>query len=118
VLDKRTTLTEKLVSIIRFSLSDNAKTDLAAKIRHFYDLHYLCQDDECVAFIESESFMNTFNQLLEHDRKLFEHPSGWQNKQMKESTLINDLPDMWTSLQSKYLQELPSLAYCSGRDIQ
>jgi hypothetical protein len=113
VLDKRTTLTEKLVSIIRFSLSDNAKTDLAAKIRHFYDLHYLCQDDECVAFIESESFMNTFNQLLEHDRKLFEHPSGWQNKQLKESTLINDLPDMWSSLQSKYLQELPSLAYSS-----
>jgi hypothetical protein len=70
-------------------------------------------DDECIAFIESESFMDTFNQLLEHDRKLFEHPSGWQNKLLNESTLINDLPEMWSSLQSKYLQELPSLAYSS-----
>jgi hypothetical protein len=111
VLDKRTTLTEKLVSIIRFSLSDNAITDLGAKIRHFYDLHYLCRDSECVAFIESKSFMDTFNQLLEHDRKLFELPIGWQNRILRESVLINDLPSIWNSLKPKYLQELPSLAY-------
>jgi hypothetical protein len=111
VLDKRTTLTEKLVSLIRFSLSDNFLLDLSSKIRHFYDLHYLCGDSECLAFIQSDSFMETFNQLLEHDRKLFEHPNGWQNRALKESVLIKDLPNVWSSLESKYLQELPSLAY-------
>jgi hypothetical protein len=111
VLDKRTTLIEKLVSIIRFSLSDNVLPDLAAKIRHFYDLHYLCMDRECIEYVESDNFMDTFNHLLEHDRKLFEHPHGWQNRHLKDSVLINDFPDVWNSLKSKYLQELPSLAY-------
>lgn len=111
VLDKRTTLTEKLVSLVRFSMSDNFLTDLSAKIRHFYDLHYLCQDRDCIDYIESDLFMDTFNQLLEHDRKLFEHPDGWHKKALKDSILFTDLPNVWNYLKSKYQQELPSLAY-------
>ena len=41
VLDKRQTLIEKLAALIRFSFSDNYIYDLAAKIRHFHDLHFL-----------------------------------------------------------------------------
>lgn len=47
VLDKRTTMAEKLVSLTRFSLAKNPLTELEAKIRHFYDLHFLMQDPEC-----------------------------------------------------------------------
>jgi hypothetical protein len=111
VLDKRTTLIEKLVSIIRFSMSDNVKVDLSSKIRHFYDLYYLCMDSECIAFIESDDFMDTFNQLFEHDRKLFKNPIGWQQRMLTESVLITDLQGVWNVLKSKYMQELPSLAY-------
>lgn len=35
VLDKRTTLTEKMVSLIRFSLAENPIVELEGKIRHF-----------------------------------------------------------------------------------
>ena len=38
VLDKRRTLTEKLVSLLRCSLANNPMPELSAKIRHFYDL--------------------------------------------------------------------------------
>lgn len=41
VLDKRRTIVEKLVSLIRFSFSENITKALAGKIRHFYDLYYL-----------------------------------------------------------------------------
>lgn len=111
VLDKRITLAEKLVSLIRFSLSDNMLTDLSAKIRHFYDLHYLCNDNECIEFIESESFTTTFNQLIQHDRALFEQPIGWRDKNLRDSPLLKDFHNVWQKLQRKYLQELPSLAY-------
>lgn len=111
VLDKRTTLTEKLVSLIRFSLSDNPMTDMQAKIRHFYDLHYLASDKECKHFLNSSDFTDAFNQLLEHDREMFEHPSGWQKKSISESPLVQDLDYIWLQLAPKYLKELPSLAY-------
>ncbi len=111
VLYKRTTLTEKLVSLIRFSLSDNVLSDLLAKIRHFYDLYYLSRDKECTEFIESEQFMTAFNQLIEHDRSLFEQPIGWRNKVLHNSMLLTEPQNVWQNLQTKYLQELPSLAY-------
>ncbi len=91
VLDKRTTLTEKLVSLIRFSLSDNFITDLTAKIRHFYDLHFLSKDKECIEYIESESFLTAFYQLLEHDRIIFEQPIGWRENRMEDSVLLQDI---------------------------
>ena len=40
VLDKRRTIIEKLVSLIRFSFEDDIQKALASKIRHFYDLYY------------------------------------------------------------------------------
>ncbi len=111
VLDKRTTLTEKLVSLIRHSLSNTYIGDLSAKIRHFYDLHYLRHDAECVKFIESKQFMESFRVLLEHDKNLFKQPVEWQKKELKDSILLQDLQSVWELLTNRYLKELPSLAY-------
>lgn len=104
VLDKRTTLTEKLVSLMRFSLSDNTLVDLSAKIRHFYDLYYLSRDKECAEFIENNQFMTAFIQLIEHDKKLFEQPIGWRDKTLRDSILLKDPHSVWKKLQSTYLQ--------------
>lgn len=111
VLDKRTTFTEKLVSLIRFSLSDNPTSEVAAKIRHFYDIHYLIQDEEIKDYINDGEFVLNFNSLLEHDRELFAKPDGWQNRQLNQSPLVTDLAEFWKTLSLRYEQELPPLAY-------
>ncbi len=111
VLDKRRTLTEKLVSLIRCSLADDYIAQLTAKIRHFYDLHHLMQDSETVEYLESETFISDFTSLLEHDRELFEKPDGWQDKKLEESPLMTDFNQLWSMLESTYLKELPELAY-------
>lgn len=51
VLDKRRTIVEKLVSLFRFSFEANSVKSLSSKIRHFYDLYYLINDDECSNYI-------------------------------------------------------------------
>lgn len=111
VLDKRTTFSEKIVSLIRFSLSDNPISEVAAKIRHFYDIHYLIQDNEIKDYIKDDEFVLNFNSLLEHDRDLFAKPDGWQNRQLKQSPLVTDLSEFWKTLSLRYEQELPPLAY-------
>lgn len=114
VLDYRRTMTEKLVSLLRCSLADAYLPQMNAKIRHFYDLHYLLQDDGCRAYIQSQDFRNDFQTLLDHDRQSFEKPDGWQHRSLSESPLITDLHATWLLLQPTYLRELPDLAY---RDI-
>lgn len=111
VLDKRTTLTEKLVSLLRFSLGANYTTELTAKIRHFYDIHYLANDNECRIYLDSSQFRDNFPSLIEHDRSMFTKPDGWQNRKINESPLIEDFDTIWAALSQRYASELPSLAY-------
>ena len=114
VLDRRRTLTEKLVSLMRCSLADDYLPQITAKIRHFYDLHHLLHDDACQSYIHSNDFLADFQSLLEHDRQSFAKPDGWQTRTLNQSPLIVNLHSTWQKLQPTYLSELPDLAY---RDI-
>lgn len=112
VLDAKRTLTEKLVSLIRFSLSDNYRYELPAKIRHFYDLHYLMQETDCIAYVQSPSFREDFEELLKHDREEFEKPYGWREKSVASSVLVSDFASFWgDTLVTAYNRELPNIAY-------
>lgn len=111
VLSKEQTLLEKTVSLIRFSFDDNAAESLRGKIRHFYDLYYLMQDQACIEFISSTDFKKRFDDILQHDRDMFEEPNEWQSKSVIESPLIIDFSSIWKELKEKYTAELSALAY-------
>lgn len=111
VLAKEQTLVEKLVSLIRFSFDANPKTSIASKIRHFYDLYYLMEDAECAAFVRSAEFQERFEEILRHDRKLFEIPDGWGDKHIHESPLFTDFDNLWEQLKDVYARELSVLAF-------
>ena len=111
VLNKEQTLMEKLVSLIRFSFAENAVENISQKIRHFYDLYFLVADKECRAFIRSAEFKKRFNEILKHDRQLFDEPNGWQKKPLADSPLVSDFEAMWKQLKNKYKSELSALAF-------
>mgnify|MGYP002771099313 len=111
VLDRRRTLTEKLVSLLRCSLADNYMPELIAKIRHFYDLHFLLNDAETQDYLKSEAFKSDFSNLFAQDQQRFDKPEGWQNKNVMDSPIISDLHNVWSALSNVYAKELPDLAY-------
>jgi predicted nucleotidyltransferase component of viral defense system len=111
ILSKEQTLLEKLVSLIRFSFSDNIVESISEKIRHFYDLYYLMKNPVCIEFVASGSFRKQFHTILQHDREIFEEPKGWQTKSISESPLMTDFLTIWQQLKEKYQTELAALAY-------
>jgi len=111
VLDKRRTIVEKLVSLIRFSFEEDVHKALAAKIRHFYDLYYLTNDEECAEYINSTDFQKDLSELLIHDQQEFDKPTNWQTKTVKDSPLFKEFSTLWTSLSSIYQSELTPLAF-------
>lgn len=111
VLDKKQTLVEKLVSLIRFSFEDDVVKSVASKIRHFYDLHYLVNDKECYEYLQSSKFQSDISELLIHDQQEFDKPKGWQTKTLKESPLFKDFPSLWYNLSSIYQRELTPLIF-------
>ncbi len=72
ILDKRRTMLEKFVSLLRFSFAENPKTELAKKIRHFYDLYYLANDENCAKYLQLPEFRNDLTELLIHDQQEFD----------------------------------------------
>lgn len=116
VLKKEQTLLEKMVSLIRFSFEKNPDESIAKKIRHFYDLFFLMGDEECAVFVKSDNFRKRFNEILQHDREMFDEPSGWQNKIASESPLVNDFDNIWNKLKGIYKTELSALAYANIPD--
>ncbi len=111
VLDKEQTLLEKLVSLIRFSFETDPVKSISQKIRHFYDLYFLMNDPECIAFVKSEGFKTKFCEILNHDRSSFDEPVGWKDKPLEISPLITDFDKLWNQLEDKYRTELTAYAY-------
>ncbi len=104
-------LTEEFVSLLRCSLANNYMTELTAKIRHFYDLHFLLNDIETQDYLKSDAFKSDFSNLFAQDKQRFDKPEGWQNKDIMDSPIINDLHNVWSALSNVYSRELPDLAY-------
>jgi len=111
VLDKRRTIVEKLISLVRFSFEDDAIKSVASKIRHFYDLYYLANDKECAEYLQSSEFQKDLSELLTHDQQEFDRPKGWQTKTIKDSPLFKEFPVLWTNLSLTYQSELTPLAF-------
>ncbi len=111
VLDKRRTTVEKLVSLFRFSFEADTIKSLSSKIRHFYDLYYLINDNECYDYIQSTAFQSDFQELFIHDQQQFSEPNGWCLKSVKDSPLIKDFQGIWMKLSPNYRKELMPLAF-------
>ncbi|WP_239023034.1 nucleotidyl transferase AbiEii/AbiGii toxin family protein [Pontibacter mangrovi] len=57
VLSKLRTLCEKIMSLVRFSRSEDLIADLRNKIRHVYDIHQMLKDDELRRFFRRVSLV-------------------------------------------------------------
>jgi hypothetical protein len=111
ILDKRRTFIEKIVSLIRFSFSENSITGISEKIRHFYDIYYLLNDTECKTYFDSESFIKDITDIIIHDRTDFDEPPGWGQKAISQSPLITDFDSLWNNVKATYIRELSNLAF-------
>jgi hypothetical protein len=111
VLDKRRTMIEKLISLIRFSFSENSVLAVASKIRHFYDLYFLANDPDCAEYISSPDFKKDFNELYVHDQQMFKEPANWVGKTANQSPLMTDFTTLWAKLKDTYNTELSLLAF-------
>ena len=111
VLDKRRTMLEKLISLLRFSFSEDIFIALAGKILHFYDLYYMSIDNECADYIQSSTFHGDLQELFAHYQTEFDTPQGWTEKTISNSPLLSCFPAIWQELRSTYQTELRPLVF-------
>ena len=109
VLDYKRTFCEKISAIARASFeSDEVYSQLKEKIRHFYDIYHLMQEEEIRAFLNSDDMDKMIQNVREDDQKQFS--SDWANIKL-HSTKIFENVDILDELNSYYNSNFKTLVY-------
>lgn len=111
VLEPIRTICEKIMSLVRFSYSENPIEDLKKKIRHTYDLHQLLQQAEFSKFLHSEAFDCMLLKVANDDVASFKNNNKWLIYHPNEALIFKDLENVWTDLKTVYNGDFKNLVY-------
>jgi hypothetical protein len=111
VLEPIRTICEKIMSLVRFSYSDNPIQDLKKKIRHVYDLHLLLLKEEFLNFFNSEKFDDMLLKVAQDDVISFKNNNKWLKNPPSSSLIFENPEKVWSDLKWTYETEFKNLVY-------
>lgn len=111
VLEPQRTLCEKIMSLVRFSYTEEPLKDLQAKIRHTYDLHQLLKDKELSNFFKSSSFDEMLLKVANDDVASFKNNNDWLVHHPDKALMFRKLETVWTELQPIYNGDFRKLVF-------
>lgn len=105
------TICEKIMSLVRFSYSENPIDDLKKKIRHTYDLHQLLKQNEFLKFFQSPAFDEMLLKVANDDVTSFRNNNKWLVYHPNEALIFRDLENVWRELKTIYNSDFKNLVY-------
>jgi predicted nucleotidyltransferase component of viral defense system len=102
VISIERTFCEKIISLVRFSYTDNPLVDLANKVRHTYDLHQLLQEKRISTFLKSDDFETMLIQVGKDDDKAIPNDKEWLFKHPSESLFFSETEKVWETVSKTY----------------
>lgn len=111
VLDVERTLCEKIMSLVRFSHTENPIEDLNNKIRHIYDIHQLLNDETVQEFFTSDAFDTMLLKVANDDVQSFKNNNEWLKYHPKEALIFKRPEETWNQLKGTYQGDFKSLVY-------
>lgn len=105
------TLCEKIISLVRFSYSDNPIDHLRMKIRHVYDLHMMLKNVELKSFFDSAVFARFLCRVAQDDVQSFRNNNQWLAYHPNNSLLFKDIDNVWNQLKAAYTGDFSGLVY-------
>lgn len=103
------TFCEKIISLVRFSYTENPLDDLSKKVRHTYDLHQLLQLPAIQGFLNSSNFDVMLHQVAKDDDKAIPNDKDWLYVHPKEALLFKDTEVVWNTLKKVYVTSFKEL---------
>lgn len=102
VLSKKRTFCEKIMSLVRFSQTNEPITDLRNKIRHIYDIHQLLKDEEIRVFFASKKFDEMLIQVGYEDMISYKNNNAWIPEHPATALIFEKPSQIWEQLRSEY----------------
>ncbi len=110
-LDIKRTLCEKIMSLVRFSYSENPIAALNDKIRHTYDIHKLLEDDNIKAFFKSKDFDKMILRVGQDDVVSFKNNNKYLRNSPQKALLFADTARIWKQMTKTYQTSFKHLVF-------
>ncbi len=110
-LEPTRTICEKIMSLVRFSYSENPIDDLKKKIRHTYDLHQLLKQEAFFKFFQSTAFDEMLLKVATDDIASFKNNNHWLVYHPNEALIFKELESVWKELKTIYNGEFKNMVY-------
>lgn len=111
VLNPKRTLCEKIMSLVRFSQTDEPITDLSNKIRHTYDIHLMLKDETLNAFFQSEKFNVMLLRVANDDVASFKNNNEWLANHPKTAIIFSETESTWNKIKNTYTGNFSELVF-------
>ncbi len=111
VLGLERTLTEKVLSLVRAGYSEKPMDELAVRVRHIYDLHFILSKANMREFISGKGFKKTIQDVLTDDESNSQFQGEWTKKPLNESLFFSDWKNIWKQLQPVYENQFKTLVF-------
>ncbi|NLO70909.1 MAG: nucleotidyl transferase AbiEii/AbiGii toxin family protein [Porphyromonadaceae bacterium] len=111
VLNPKRTLCEKIMSLVRFSQTQDPITDLRNKIRHTYDIHLMLKDEELKSFFQSDEFETMLLRVANDDIASFKNNNEWLANHPTTALIFSDTADTWNKIKTVYTDSFSELVF-------
>lgn len=111
VLEPTRTLCEKIMSLVRFSYTQDPVADLKQKIRHTYDLHQILQQTEFSDFLASKPFEEMLLKVANDDLISSKNNNKWLVFHPSEALMFRNLDTVWAELMPVYTNSFSNMVY-------
>lgn len=111
VLNPKRTLCEKIMSLVRFSQTQEPITDLRNKIRHTYDIHLILKDESLKSFLQSDEFETMLLRVANDDITSFKNNNKWLANHPMTAIIFSDTKTTWNKIKDAYTGSFNELVF-------
>ncbi len=111
VLLPRSTMIEKILSVIRLSYFPDYIDRLKGKVRHFYDIFFLATSEYGNEYISTKAFKDDFERMYLEDKTKFDNPENWLKSDYRESLVFKSFDEIWEKVKPAYETDLRLLVH-------
>ena len=102
VLSKLRTFCEKIMSLVRFSRSEEPIAELKNKIRHVYDIQQMLKDEEIRLFFEKSDFDEMLINVGNDDMIGYKNNNDWIPEHPSTALIFDKPQETWEHLSTEY----------------
>ena len=105
------TFCEKIMSLVRFSYTEDPITMLPNKVRHIYDLHLMLKNRDIFSFFNCDAFYKMLLKVGQDDFISFKNNNEWLKQHPSSAIIFQSPKEVWSPINKAYQRSFKRMVF-------